>query len=40
MITLAFIDKAIFDDQGMIYDDFWIAERRVMKKNNDCRKTW
>ena len=40
IITLAFIDKAIFDDQGMIYDDFWIAERRVMKKNNDCRKTW
>ena len=40
MITLLFIDKAIFDDQGMIYDEFWIAERRVMKKNNDCRKTW
>ena len=38
IITLAFIDKAIFG--GMIYDDFWIAERRVMKKNNDCRKTW
>ena len=32
MITLLFIDKAIFDDQGMIYDEFWIAERRVMKK--------
>ena len=30
MITLLFIDKAIFG--GMIYDDFWIAERRVMKK--------
>ena len=40
IIALLFIDEAIFDDQGMIYDDFRITERRVMKKNNDCRKTW
>ena len=32
IITLAFIDKAIFDDQGTINDDFWIAESRYEKE--------
>ena len=32
MITLAFIDKAIFDDQGTINADFWIAESRYEKE--------
>ena len=32
MITLLFIDKAIFDDQGTINDDFWIAESRYEKE--------